>query len=287
MQIPASWIDRLRYRHTPVELTLASGEPLALRCPVGGGARSGRSFVFALHKSGSVLLNGIVADLALAARVPNLNVPEILFRKGVKWKDVTSVPPSLFGREGVVFSGFRQMPQAPFEIGFGKGDKAALLVRDPRDILVSLYFSMKFSHSLPKSGGVRDRLVKIRKATETMEIDDYVLDAATSLTRQYELYREGLLGRDDVAIRIFRYEDVIFEKERWVAELAAHFEFEVAEAKKRRIAARYDLVPEKEDPSSHVRRVAPGDHVEKLAPETIATLNEIFRETVAPFGYSL
>jgi hypothetical protein len=287
MKIPASWIERLRHRHSRVDLRLVSGETLALSCPVGRGDAGGRGFVFALHKSGSVLLNGIVSDLARAAGAPNCNVPEVLFRKGVKWKDVAAVPPDLFGRKGVIFSGFRRMPRAPFEIGFGAGDRAALLVRDPRDILVSLYFSIKFSHSIPKDGGMRDRLVELRKEAEQTLIDDYVIDGAPRLARQYDLYREGLMGRGDSVLRVFRYEDVIFEKERWVADLADLFGFAVPEAKRRKIAARYDLVPEKEDPSSHVRRVAPGDHREKLSPATIAKLDEIFRETVAPFGYAL
>lgn len=287
MQIPASWIDRLRHRHARVDLGLASGGTLAIRCPIGVSGRSGRNFVFALHKSGSVLLNGIVGELAFAAKVPNLNVPEILFRKGVKWKEIASVPPALFDRRGVVFSGFRQMPQSPFEIGFRECDKAALLVRDPRDILVSLYFSMKFSHSLPKAGAVRDRLIKIRQVAESTGIDAYVLDAASALARQYYLYREGLLRRGDLDVRVFRYEDVVFDKVRWVADLAAFFEFDIAEAKKRKIASSYDIVPDTEDPSAHVRRVAPGDHLDKLAPETIARLNDLFRENVAPFGYAL
>lgn len=287
MRIPGSWVDFFRYRHADFELELASGERLSVRCPVVDRPKSRRSFVFAFHKSGSVLLNGMIDDLCRFAKVPVLNLPEILFRKGVKWAEVASVPAGLFDQEGVVFSGFRHMPGKAFSIRFREDDAVILLVRDPRDILVSLYFSMKFSHSLPKAGGVRNRLEEQRKTAESMEIDDYVIDAAPALKKQYDSYRKGLLERDDIDTRIFRYEEVIFEKERWMADLAEHLGLALPEAQRKRIVAKHDVVPEREDPSSHVRRVAPGDHAEKLSQETIAYLNEFFREVVSPFGYSL
>nr|MBA3810888.1 hypothetical protein [Caulobacteraceae bacterium] len=43
--------------------------------------------------------------------------------------------------------------------------------------------------------------------------------------------------------------------------------------------------PPVEDPSAHVRKVTPGDHVDKLKPATIAALNTRLAPILRDHGY--
>jgi hypothetical protein len=45
------------------------------------------------------------------------------------------------------------------------------------------------------------------------------------------------------------------------------------------------VVPSEERPTAFVRRVVPGDHLEKLAPATIEELNSRFSDFLHAFGY--
>jgi hypothetical protein len=45
------------------------------------------------------------------------------------------------------------------------------------------------------------------------------------------------------------------------------------------------MIPENERPNQHVRRAIPGDHIDKLNPETIDQLNLIFDEVLLRYGY--
>ena len=277
----------LSFRGRRKKVTLESGREFAFRVPKPRGGDETRRFIFALHKSGSVLLNRIVDDLAAEAGVPVFNFPELLFENGIRFKDLHSVPGDLFDDTGMIYSGFRHVPKAPCKMNFTKGGKVILMVRDPRDILVSMYFSMKGSHAVPKSGNSREKLLKIRENAEAVTIEEFVRSGSGRLRKKFQLYHEALVENESLDVRVFRYEDVIFEKPDWVREIAKFFEIEAPEDKMNEIASRHDIRPEKEDPSAHIRRVAPGDYLEKLTSETIDFLNGELGDTVRAFGYDL
>ncbi|MEO0343733.1 MAG: hypothetical protein AAF198_09885 [Pseudomonadota bacterium] len=52
------------------------------------------------------------------------------------------------------------------------------------------------------------------------------------------------------------------------------------------VASQFDIRPEFEDPTKHIRKGAHGDHVEKLRPDTITQLNEILKQPYRKFGYA-
>jgi predicted HAD superfamily phosphohydrolase len=46
------------------------------------------------------------------------------------------------------------------------------------------------------------------------------------------------------------------------------------------------VMPAEENPAQFVRRVTPGDHLEKLDAATIAALDDILHEELRRFGYA-
>ncbi len=243
-------------------------------------------FVFALHKSGSVLLNAMVREMAAVAKVPFVDVPGLLFSKGFMISEVSNLCGGVFAQEGVCFGGFRHIPPPVLGVKLTKESRSVLLVRDPRDMLVSHYFSMLKSHSIPQGGKVRDFMLGAREQAGQTSIDAYVVEKADFFVTQFIRYDADLLRDHSERTKIYRYEDVIFEKVSWLSDMNDWFGWGVDHGVIQSIATTHDLRPEHEDTAKHVRRVVPGDHREKLQPETIATLNEMFRPVVGRFGYN-
>ena len=264
---------------TTQRLETVSGEVVEFE--LGAPADIDSFFVFCLHKSGSTLLNTMLAELCEIAGVPIFE-PEVLeFQNGFPlgtWKEDIQ---SLFFERGYCFSGFRFLP--PYLKGFDISRfKKVLLVRDPRDMMVSHYFSHKTSHSIPQ-GKLGSRVQALRDKVEAMEIDEYVLWASKNARAHFNTYQEYIA---DDKLRVFRYEDVIFEKRRWLRELLEFVGIQIDDQDVRRIADKHDIRPEVEDERKHVRRVTPGDHQEKLKTETIEELNGCFAEVLDRFGYA-
>jgi hypothetical protein len=89
------------------------------------------------------------------------------------------------------------------------------------------------------------------------------------------------------AHRLYRYEDVIFDKLTWTQDMLDYLKFDVPARLVEAVVARNDIVPDDEAPLEHIRHVTPGDHRHKLQPQTIAALNEVFGGVLERFGYDV
>jgi hypothetical protein len=244
----------------------------------------GSRFALSLHKAGSTLLNELVEDLSGAAHVPYVDLFGFLFEKGVPEAQVENLG-GLFSRSGYSFGGFRHPTVQGGLLQMPPRSRAVLLVRDPRDILVSFYFSVAKSHSLPAAGQLRENIASEREKALNSDIDAWVIQKVPGFLSRFRAYKKWLDAHEPGAVRIYRYEDVIFEKRRWLASINEFYGWQVPESYIHTISDRHDIVPNAEDQGSQIRKVTPGDHRNKLKPETIEKLNDLFREDVAAFGY--
>ena len=91
---------------------------------------------------------------------------------------------------------------------------------------------------------------------------------------------------DSPTLTLLKYEHYIFRKSALIALVAERFgsagepRARGADPRLGRLAAWTSM-----NPKAFVRRVTPGDHKEKLKPETIARLNEILAPTLELFDY--
>jgi hypothetical protein len=237
-------------------------------------------FVFALHKSGSTMLNGIIEAIAHYRQIPIISVAQSSYMQGFEEDELDKEVCSLFTPTGYGFYGSRYLPN--YLEGFDLGRfKKILLVRDPRDILVSLHFSLQQSHSVA-DGKVGEQLLNERKLALEIDIDHHVLCRAPYIKNRFEQY-----GRiEDSQCKHFRYEDVVFEKPQLIRDILAFLELSLDETAIREIAQRFDVFPEQEDPSAHIRKVTPGDYKQKLKPKTITQLNDFFQDILSRYQYS-
>lgn len=242
----------------------------------------GSTFVVAGHKTGSVLLTRIIEDIAQVTGLPAIPVEAQVWREGFSIGDWPEALYALLEREGFVFYSFRWLQKLP-ELAAFETARKIFMIRDPRDIAVSYYFSMAKSHGVPKSGRTREMLLKLREDTGRMDIDAFVqAGKAGPVLRNIERFG-GFLDRPDSVF--YRYEDVIFEKRDWVARIARDLDVDLPREKAHEIADRHDLLPEKEDPTKHIRSVRPGGWREKLSTESVRHIETAHPTFFEHLGY--
>jgi hypothetical protein len=108
--------------------------------------------VFAFAKSGSVLVNAIVRDLMAAASVPVIDWPAVWYWQGVDTGSFQADLSEVFPARGYCFAGFREIPRSFLGAPAIRRLRKIIVVRDPRDMLVSRYFSTKYSHGFEPRG---------------------------------------------------------------------------------------------------------------------------------------
>ncbi|HEV2362697.1 MAG TPA: glycosyltransferase [Caulobacteraceae bacterium] len=264
---------------------LANGREVAF--PIRRSPGAGACFVLGVRKSGSTLLNAIARPLAEANGVNWVEVHDIFFRANVLWRDWSLDPAVLkLLAEGNAFGGFRGLPPPIAESEFFAASPKILMVRDPRDALVSDHFSLAYSHPVPAPesghGDMAQLMLKRRAATLKMGLDESVSSRAHEFVNTLTQY--GTIVGDPM-LEIVRYEDVITDKKALVAAICRRFSWTCSPQLEAEILAVTDVFPEVEDPKAFIRRVLPGEHKEKLAPETIAALNLKLGPVLDLFGY--
>ena len=241
-------------------------------------------YVFSLPKAGSVLLDNIMRGLSEQVGVTYVSLMGELFKLGLAEQDVPSATSKVFADNGYCFCGFRAYPKT-FEIPNLSTRRAILLIRDPRDMLVSHYFSMRSSHPDPgKALTTSRKSLPRRDKALVMSVDEYVLDLASYYVRQFSRYK-NVLDKQRENFTLFRYEDVIFNKRVWVADICDALDWELPERVMNKIADKNDVVPRSENEAKHIRQVTPGDGMRKLQPATIDKLSALFGKQLKYFGY--
>ena len=252
------------------------------------GAQDSR-FVLGIRKCGSSLLNSMLNDLGRLNGMPFVDVGGGFFAANIAEQDWRTDPAVLdMLAPGTVYGGFRTMPLVFAHSALYRRSRKILLVRDPRDALVSEYFSIAYSHGLPDAedgdGGVRAEFLAMRRAALATPIATVVLERAASMNQAFIEYAGAAA---DPLTRVYRYEDVILDKRPWLADMAAHFGWRAdMPGLVEGMMGWADKVPASEQDHAFIRRVIPGDHREKLSASVIAELDAALRPAMELFGYS-
>jgi hypothetical protein len=249
-------------------------------------------FAFSIHKAGSTLFYNLLRramdraqELGIANRMRYVSIPDNLFNSGVPEKvlmepDFPQKHKLTFDEDNTLYGGFRFVPAFAND-AFLAGKRTMVLVRDPRDALTSLYYSVKKSHRVPV-GEAGTRMENARAQALAMGVDEFIL--FTVRQNQWST-RFARLGEIRNMGKAWRYEDVVFDKARWLDEILAYLDMDLPASIRAEIVSAEDIRPDQENAESHIRQVAPGDHKRKLKAETIEELNRVFRSTFDAWGY--
>jgi hypothetical protein len=228
---------------------------------------------FTLHKCASVYLREKLHALAEMIGLVPLDFDSYFF-------DSAKPEPFEIRPRGYFYGPFRAFDRA-FGVEREWPDltnyKVIVVIRDPRDVLTSLYFSTAYSHQTPKGEG-REAFLALRDKAQHVDIDTYVRAEADVFLERYRAYFE-LASRYDV--HLTTYEALVSASDAWLDTLLAYLGVELSTRQRRQLVSADDFVVKREDPSAHVRQVKPGDHARKLQRDTIAWLDEKFAEVLA------
>jgi hypothetical protein len=244
-------------------------------------------FILGIRKCGSSLLNSLCADLAGMNGRHFLDIAGRFFQSDVPERSWRNDPASLaLLVAGQVHGGFRAMPLIFASDPIFLEARKILMVRDPRDALVSEYFSNAYSHALPeiRGAGATQDLLTLRRDAVSAALEATVLHRAAALNQTYMEYA-GILA--DPCLKLFRYEDVILAKRQWVHDIAAHFGWAPPDAGTLTAMMGWaDVIPAEEKPGRFIRKVVSGDHRAKLSPAIITRLNVALAPAMGLFGYA-
>lgn len=270
----------------PLTIALADKRPVTFDLPDEGTGPP--VFALSVRKSGSSVFNQMVTALGAANGYGFIDIGGTLLSQNVlrkQWQHDRAMGEIL--RPGIIYGGFREMPFALTGRPLFDSSPKILMVRDPRDVVVSDYFSTAYSHPIPEPSRGRDdaRQLLLRKRSQALNtsIDEWAVREIEGILRTMAEYSEIL---DSSTSLVVRYEDYIFEKPALLRTIAAHVGWRADEAVIGQILQWADVRPSQENPREFVRQVVPGDHRAKLTSNTILALTNRSAATLRMFGYA-
>jgi hypothetical protein len=187
----------------------------------------------------------------------------------------------IFRPKGFLYSAFGGFVRG---IDHLKQYKVLLMVRDPRDVLVSWYYSLAFSHSIPPETSDRhEEYLENRKSAREMTIDEHVLAGSDRVYTILDTYRKELL-EPYPHVTLTSYEEMTSDYETWLRKILDACQLTISDAMfQELLEENRRLQPKKENKHQHIRKGKPGDYRDKLQPETIAELNTKFKPIFAAY----
>lgn len=168
-----------------------------------------------------------------------------------------------------------------------------LHLRDPRDVLTSLYFSFAFHH--PALPGLFNPSDEQRQEWQNMGIDRFILEGrdqndvkfSDRFLARYSEYCDHILDRSNAVF--VKYEEMVSDFSAWLTKVVMPFDFPNEKNITERLVLKFkdEFHTDKEDIFKHKRRITPGDYKEKLKPETIFKLNQMFAPILKRLNYEV
>lgn len=240
-------------------------------------------YAFSLHKAGSTLLFNMLMELAPHVGYAYFSLPDQIFINGIIPTVELSETERLFKPTGYLYGGFRFYPTT-YTLPNLNSYKKILLVRNPMDSLVSMYFSGKKSHLIPKKGRLRNILLKRREDVQSQDIEAFVRGRYQLHIQKMKRYKE-ILSQDN--LMVYRYEDIIYDKLGFLKSICHFYEWDIGDGLLQDIVSRYDVFPETEHQDNHIRQVHPNNYKKQLSLELQHFVEEKFAPIMEDFGYKL
>jgi len=157
-------------------------------------------------------------------------------------------------------------------------------LRDPRDVLISSFYSEAFTHPVPPSLAAQKRLSKSRASAKEQSLDEYVLENAQSWIKP--LYSQYRAARESATDSLYLpYDLFIQDTEQFIVMLANFLGIRPRPARIDALVRSADPV-QKTEVLKHKRSGRSGQYLEKLSPETVRKLNLILADALNYWEFS-
>jgi len=154
-----------------------------------------------------------------------------------------------------------------------------LVLRDPRDVLTSFYYSKLHSHIV-----ISEDFYKERKKYENYEVDEFVEAYLPIVKATYQSYCDQLLGTDNLII--LPYEMLVSDFDSWLDQLVTFLDLgEIDQDLISELKANEKNTLADGNKNSHIRNKTPGDYKRKLKPDTQAYLTKELQSILKTLNY--
>lgn len=229
-----------------------------------------------LPKSGTTMLTQVFKLACRANGVAHVDLHGDLFKRGLGEKADQELEgiSQLFQPTGYCYGAFRRA------FGFLNQSPAARemtviwIVREPKDILVSRYFSDAYSHPTG-TGKQSDDFKARREAFLKMTVSEYARNTVEGYAQNCAHFQRMIPSKQ---IHWYRYEDIIYKKREWISDMMAKIDWSLNDAQMQEILDLVDVFPEAENKEQHIRQVHPGNYVKHLDQETIDYVDRVLAD---------
>lgn len=244
---------------------------------------------FSVNKAATQYIKRVLGQCAAECGLVNVGIHDYAFHADFPYLDSLTAEQMqdyqhIFHPQGYCYAVFGGMLE-----GVPNLDRyrLVLVVRDPRDVLVSSYFSIAFSHVSPgENSDKREEFAHMRARAQASTIDEYVMAESDRVLANYERYQRLLTDRYPSAY-VTKYEHMTSDFAGWLKALLNYCDLDIPMSLFDSLVQDHEAKrPREENVRQHTRKGQPGDHLEKLQPDTIAVLNSKFAPVLEAYGYT-
>lgn len=193
------------------------------------------------------------------------------------------IPDEVIGQitegENKLFATFRSVPLSLLRLNLAQVRKV-LVVRDPRDRLVSGYFAEKNIHTKFEVGKA---LTEMTVGRDVGSIEKYCLTEASSYRHAAKDIINFCYRNSDTLV--YKYEQIYEEPLAFMLDVCSRLDLFPSKEALSEAQVHGSFRTEAEDELQHKRQGKPGDHIRKLSPDIIETVSHVFEEELNYFGY--
>lgn len=161
-----------------------------------------------------------------------------------------------------------------------------LMLRDPRDVLVSNYYSLAYSHQLPKNQNRSKNFLNKRIEVQNKTIDEFVISRTNRFYNVYNDYCNKIID-NKLNFCLLKYETFWYNFDFFLNEIERYFAIQINPKDKQFLREMKGSNNSKENRYDHKRKGVPGDHKNKLSQNTQDFLNEKFSRILYTLGYEI
>jgi len=187
----------------------------------------------------------------------------------------------LFSKNGEIYGPQRK----PLDFPGLENYKKIFFLRDPRDVLVSAYYSFGKTHKTPNQKNIKKRFIKERNRINQMSIDEYAIEQAEEwllpLYKNYELHHNS-----ECNSIYLKYEKYTENPEAFIEEI---FDFLQVDLPSLAIdlSKKANPIQNKIDNESHQRSGRSGQWKNELSLDTQRKINILLKDTLNYWNFSI